>query len=76
MFTITITEEPGRCRLCGCTYEHACAVGCSWANRQQTLCSACVPLDRALRTIAGRRALAEFVQEAGFEPLPQMGHRR
>jgi hypothetical protein len=76
MLTIRIKEEGGRCRLCGCTDEYACPGGCSWANQQQTLCSACVPLDRALRTVAGRRLLADFVQEHEFAPFPQMGNRR
>ena len=32
----------GECRICGCTYENACAGGCSWADAKQTLCSSCV----------------------------------
>lgn len=52
----------GRCRWCGCTYDRPCHVGCAWTDRTQTLCTACVPLDRALKTREGRRELAEFVQ--------------
>lgn len=57
---------PGICRWCRCTFTNPCANGCSWADRAQTLCSACVPLDKALMTMAGRRELAEFLQEHGF----------
>jgi hypothetical protein len=64
--SFVITNKAGQCRWCHCTYDTPCANGCSWADRSQTLCSECVPLDRALRTTAGRRELAEFVQEHGF----------
>ena len=30
------------CRVCGCTDEWGCDVGCSWANAEHTLCSECV----------------------------------
>ncbi len=33
---------PGVCRECGCTEEHACEGGCSWADDTKTICSACV----------------------------------
>lgn len=39
-------ETPGKCRWCGCTYEEPCPGSCGWANRSQTLCTACVNLDR------------------------------
>jgi len=32
---------PGTCRVCGCTDDHACPEGCSWVDRDHTLCSAC-----------------------------------
>jgi hypothetical protein len=64
--TIRLTERAGRCRWCGCTYHEPCAAGCGWANRQQTLCTECVPIDRAMQTASGRRELAEFTQEHGF----------
>jgi hypothetical protein len=60
---VTIPERPGRCRWCGCTYHDPCPAGCGWANRQQTLCSECADLDRLVRTVAGRRELAELMQE-------------
>ena len=56
---ITLRERPGRCRWCGCTELKACGAGCSWANRAATLCSACVPVDTMIRTVAGRKQLAE-----------------
>lgn len=71
-FVIAIPLVPGRCRWCGCTEENACANGCSWVERSYTLCSECVPLDKALQTIAGRRELAEFLQEHGFLVGQQM----
>jgi hypothetical protein len=63
--TISVALTPGICRWCRCTYDTPCANGCSWVERSQTLCSECVPLDKALQTATGRRELAEFVQE-GF----------
>ena len=67
--TITIPERPGRCRWCGCTDDHGCAMGCSWANRQGTLCSECVYLYRAMRSRAGRAEIAEIIQTAAAEAL-------
>jgi hypothetical protein len=64
MPTITITERPGRCRWCGCTYDDPCPAGCGWANRQQTLCTECTRLDGLMRTAKGRRELATLMQEA------------
>lgn len=64
--SFVVVNTPGQCRWCKCTMDHACANGCSWANAQYTLCSECVPLDTALKTSAGRRELAEFLQEHGF----------
>jgi hypothetical protein len=61
-----LLESPGQCRWCGCTYDTPCPEGCGWANRAQTLCTACLPLDRALHTVSGRRELAEFLQEHEF----------
>jgi hypothetical protein len=31
------------CQGCGCTDNHACAGGCSWASDSPDLCSRCVP---------------------------------
>lgn len=63
---IYLTQTPGRCRWCRCTYDNPCAAGCGWANREQTLCTECVPLDRAMKNAPGRMELAEFLQEHGF----------
>lgn len=60
---IVLTEQPGRCRWCRCTDDHACYGGCSWANTKRTLCSACVPMDMAMRTPAGRRRVAIALQQ-------------
>ncbi|MEA2705132.1 MAG: hypothetical protein QOD63_3077, partial [Actinomycetota bacterium] len=38
------------CRACGCTDDHACSGGCSWAEAD--LCSACVPADVPVATAA------------------------
>jgi hypothetical protein len=62
LLTIRVSLTPGRCRWCGCTYHTPCEQGCGWADRAQTLCTECVPLDHALQTARGRKALAEFVQ--------------
>jgi len=63
---IYLTQTPGRCRWCRCTEYEPCANGCGWANREQTLCTECVPLDRAMKNVPGRRELAEFLQEHEF----------
>lgn len=63
ILTIRVSLIPGVCRWCRCTYERPCENGCSWVERSQTLCSECVPLDKAIQTMAGRRQLAEFIQE-------------
>lgn len=63
VLTIRVSLTPGICRWCRCTYDRPCANGCSWVERSQTLCSECVPLDEAIATSAGRRQLAEFIQE-------------
>lgn len=64
---ITIPETPGRCRWCGCTYERPCELGCAWANRNQTLCTACVELDRLVKSTAGRKTLAGLVTDAQLD---------
>lgn len=63
---IYLTQTPGRCRWCRCTDDNACGAGCSWVNYDRTLCSECVPLDRAMKNVPGRRELAEFLQEHDF----------
>lgn len=72
LLTIRVPLRPGICRWCGCTEYTPCANGCSWGNGAQTLCSECVPLDKALQTSAGRRELAEFLQEHDFLVSQQM----
>jgi hypothetical protein len=39
-----VERIPGTCGVCGCTDERACRGGCSWVDKQHTLCSACVPI--------------------------------
>lgn len=51
----------GTCRWCRCTELNACPQGCGWADRDQTLCTACVDVDAAWSVKAkkapnGRRA--------------------
>jgi hypothetical protein len=65
--TIRVALTPGICRWCRCTYERPCANGCGWADRAQTLCSECVPLDTAMKTVRGRQALTEHLQEDSWE---------
>lgn len=33
--------ERGVCHVCGCTDDHGCCGGCSWADETGTICSAC-----------------------------------
>ena len=73
---IYLTQTPGRCRWCRCTYDEPCANGCGWANREQTLCTECVPLDRAMKNVPGRRELAEFLQEYDFLRLSPKAKRK
>lgn len=40
-----------RCRWCRCTYFDPCPEGCGWANREHTLCTACVNVDREWRRL-------------------------
>ena len=44
---VRILEPRGVCKKCGCTDEHACPGGCSWTNKERTLCSACVKKESA-----------------------------
>lgn len=66
-YEIKITDKTGRCRWCRCTEGVACPPGapegCSWVNRKQTVCSKCLPLDKAMRSIEGRRAVAAVLQD-------------
>ena len=76
LVTIRVSLVPGVCRWCGCTYGNPCANGCAWADRAQTLCTECAPLDQAVQTKAGRRQLAEFIQEhveGGAMPVAEAG---
>lgn len=52
------------CRLCGCTEERACPLGCSWA--EPDLCSACVELLAAPHADSLRQHLA--AQAMGMAP--------
>jgi hypothetical protein len=39
-------EGPGRCVICGCDEEHACAPeGCAWADGSRMLCNRHPPED-------------------------------
>ena len=60
MSRIVAPNNPGKCRVCGCTESRPCQrqfedgpVPCSWLNAEKTLCSslACVaevPLDELI----------------------------
>lgn len=48
-------NQPGCCRWCGCTYEDPCPGSCGWANADQTLCTACVDVDREWRRLTASR---------------------
>jgi hypothetical protein len=68
-----VADRPGLCRFCGCTYYHPCPEGCGWADRKQTLCTACVHVDAAFsRTVreaqrglsaARRSSVSTFAQQ-------------
>lgn len=70
---ITIVERPGECRWCGCDHDHPCESVCGWANAKQTLCTACVNLDRSMRSKAGRAKAVELFN-AG-EDAAALAHR-
>jgi hypothetical protein len=46
--------RPGQCRWCGCTYYEPCPGSCGWANATQTLCTACINVDRAWSAVTPR----------------------
>jgi hypothetical protein len=60
---IRLSLVPGHCRWCQCTDHKPCTENCSWVDRTHTLCSECWPLDEAMRTARGRKALAATIQE-------------
>jgi hypothetical protein len=60
---VTVTETPSHCRWCGCSERDPCLGGCGWANAAQTLCTACVTLDRMAKSVAGRASLAAIYAE-------------
>jgi hypothetical protein len=62
--TIEIPETPGKCRWCGCTYDRPCEGACGWANRRQTLCTACVTVDRLVKSARGRAQLVQTMNDA------------
>lgn len=33
--------ESGQCFVCSCTDLEACPGGCSWSNKDRTICSSC-----------------------------------
>jgi hypothetical protein len=59
---VVLFNRPGQCRWCRCTEREPCPGGCGWADGTATLCSACVPIDRASKSVRGRIALAELAQ--------------
>lgn len=60
---LKVLERPGRCRWCGCTYNDPCPEGCGWANRQQTLCTACAEFDRLMKSREGRSDVVGFFKQ-------------
>jgi hypothetical protein len=69
--------RPGVCRFCGCSHFNPCPEGCWWADRAETLCSACTDIDKAWRTLhrqpgvrgdeRGRRAFTRGFRDAEWE---------
>jgi len=53
--------EPGTCRYCGCTEEHACPDGCAWADDTLMICTTCEELALEL----GYAALDALVELEG-----------
>ena len=45
----------GICRWCKCSHFKPCPDVCGWANREQTLCTSCVNVDREFRRRCGTR---------------------
>jgi len=56
---LRVPLRSGVCRWCRCTWDDPCPPGCAWVDRAQTLCSACAPFDKALRSAAGRQRAVE-----------------
>lgn len=47
--------RPGVCRWCRCSYFDPCPGGCGWANREQTVCTECVDVDREWKRLEDSR---------------------
>jgi hypothetical protein len=73
---ILVTEREGVCRWCGCTDVDGCAEGCGWANARHTLCTACVNLDRDMRSVRGRRQVADLYRVGEDEDAIATARRR
>jgi hypothetical protein len=61
-----------KCRICGCTYEHACNGGCSWV-RNEDLCSVCDEFRDQLNDYAQR---ARRVSAASLKRLFEEARER
>ena len=65
-----------RCRMCGCTDDHACEPPCSWAPGRGNLCSSCLAVAAVVSewaTVVGHRpsfaALKREVFNAAALPM-------
>lgn len=55
----------GICMFCGCSHFNPCPAGCSWANREQTVCTECTVIRNAfVRTVAAAGRVANFAPMA------------
>jgi hypothetical protein len=50
------------CAVCGCTEDHACEGGCSWACEDPAVCTACLD-GTDLEEVLVRVAICEQFQE-------------
>lgn len=55
-----------KCRVCGCTDNHACPNGCEWSDIDETLCTVCEDAVEALAAWfldARRPAVGKLIKE-------------
>ena len=58
-------KRQGICTVCGCVQSDACEEGCGWANREQTLCTACKELSPTARAQKREQALEDLAMHHG-----------
>jgi hypothetical protein len=56
----SLAIRSGVCRICGCTHERPCAVGCAWMDNGHTLCSVCHEIQSTILALFCPRTRAQI----------------